>query len=82
VAAPPEDTYGATERALAIDPDDAVVLYGVGCDFAVLGLTDRALTLLEAAVAAGFRKKEWIAHDPDWAGVRNHPRFVALLREL
>ena len=70
------------ERALAIDPDDAVVLYGVGCDFAVLGLTDRALSLLEAAVAAGFRKKEWIEHDPDWAELRDDPRFAALLRDL
>jgi hypothetical protein len=34
------------------------VLYGVGCDLAVLGLTDRTLSLLEAAVAAGFRKEE------------------------
>jgi TolB-like protein/tRNA A-37 threonylcarbamoyl transferase component Bud32 len=70
------------ERALAIDPDDAVVLYGVGCDFAVLGLTDRALTLLEAAVAAGFRKKEWIEHDPDWASVRDDPRFQAIVGGL
>jgi TolB-like protein/TolA-binding protein len=70
------------ERALAIDPDDAVVLYGVGCDLAVLGLTDRALTLLEAAVAAGFRMKGWIEHDPDWSGLRSHPRFQAILRDL
>jgi TolB-like protein len=70
------------ERALAIDPDDAVVLYGVGCDFAVLGLTDRALSLLEAAVAAGFRKREWIEHDPDWASVRDDPRFQAIVGGL
>jgi tetratricopeptide (TPR) repeat protein len=70
------------ERTLAIDPDDAVVLYGVGCVFAMLGLTDRALTLLEAAVAAGFRTKGWIEHDPDWAALRDHPRFQAILRGL
>ncbi len=59
-----------------------MVLYGVGCDCAVLGLTDRALTLLKAAVAVGLRKKEWIEHEPDWAELRDHPRFVAGLREL
>jgi TolB-like protein/Tfp pilus assembly protein PilF/tRNA A-37 threonylcarbamoyl transferase component Bud32 len=70
------------ERALAIDPEDAVVLYGVACDLAVLGLTERALALLEAAVGAGFRKKEWIMNDPDWAGLRSNERFRTIVEGL
>jgi serine/threonine protein kinase/tetratricopeptide (TPR) repeat protein len=70
------------ERTLALDPEDAVVLYGVACVFAVAGERERALELLERAVRAGFRKKEWIEHDPDLDAVRAHPRYRAVIRDL
>jgi TolB-like protein/tRNA A-37 threonylcarbamoyl transferase component Bud32/lipoprotein NlpI len=67
------------ERTLAIDPDDAVVLYGVACVFSQVGDTDRALTLLERAVRTGFRKREWIEHDPDLDPLRGDARYRAIM---
>ena len=29
----------------------------------------------------GWGQKEWMAHDPDLASVRDHPRFQALVKE-
>ena len=67
------------ERARAIDPGDAGVLYNVACLYALEGQTDLALTCLEETVRAGFGSRGWIAHDPDLESLRGHPRFDALL---
>jgi TolB-like protein/Flp pilus assembly protein TadD/tRNA A-37 threonylcarbamoyl transferase component Bud32 len=73
-------TWG--ERTLAIDPDDAVVLYGVACVFSQVGEIDRALALLERAVRVGFRKREWIEHDPDLDPLRADPRYRAIMESF
>jgi serine/threonine protein kinase/Tfp pilus assembly protein PilF len=70
------------DRALALDPDDAGVLYNVACLNAVGGKPDRALDLLEHAVENGFGHKEWIEHDPDLVSLRADPRYQALLNRL
>jgi serine/threonine protein kinase/Tfp pilus assembly protein PilF len=69
------------DRALTIDPHDAVVLYAIACSYSVYGLKDRALDLLAQAVHGGFGDKEWIANDPDLNAIRDDPRFVALMQE-
>jgi Flp pilus assembly protein TadD len=70
------------DRALALDPDDAGVLYNVACLNAVGGKPEQALDLLEHAVQNGFGHKEWIEHDPDLASLRTNPRYQALLNRL
>jgi len=70
------------ERALALDPEDAGVLYNVACQNAVEGRLDRALEILEKAVENGFGHREWIENDPDLASLRALPRFQALLQRL
>ena len=70
------------DRALALDPDDAGVLYNVACLNAVGGKPERALDLLEHAVQNGFGHKEWIEHDPDLASLRTDHRYQALLNRL
>jgi serine/threonine protein kinase/Flp pilus assembly protein TadD len=67
------------ERALAVDPNDAGVLYNVACAFGVQGNADRAIELLERAVENGFGHREWIEHDPDLNALHDRPRFKALL---
>ncbi|NNG17751.1 MAG: protein kinase [Gemmatimonadales bacterium] len=69
------------ERALTIDPNDAVVQYAIACAYSVHGLRDEALDLLEKAVRGGFGDKEWIANDPDLDAIRDDPRFLALMQE-
>jgi len=66
-------------RAIALEPDDAVVLYAAACSYARLDLRDEALAALDAALAAGFRNKEWLRNDPDVDNLRGDPRFQAIM---
>jgi serine/threonine protein kinase/Flp pilus assembly protein TadD len=70
------------DRALALDPEDAGVLYNVACLNAVAGRPGRALELLEHGVQSGFGHKEWIEHDPDLEALHGDPRYQALLKRL
>ena len=69
-------------RALAVDPEETTILYNVACDYALLQDYDQALDCLEKAVRNGFGHKEWIENDPDFAALRNHPRFHALIQRM
>jgi adenylate cyclase len=71
-----------SDRALAMDPEEPAVLYNVACNYAVLKETDKSLDCLENAFRQGFGHREWIENDPDFASVRNHPRFKALMLGL
>jgi adenylate cyclase len=67
-------------RALAIDPDDPATLYNCACAHTKLGDVDRALDLIEEVLRRGSAAyKDWMAHDSDMDGLRNHPRFQRLL---
>ena len=70
------------DKALALDPDDAGVLYNVACLNAVAGRVEPALDQLERAAQNGFGHREWIEHDPDLESLRSHPRYQALLSRL
>ena len=69
-----------SDRALAMDPEESSVLYNVACNYALLNQTEKAVACLEKAFQKGFGHKEWMEHDPDFASVRNHPRFKAMMR--
>ncbi|NIM50630.1 MAG: protein kinase [Gemmatimonadales bacterium] len=75
-----EESLEWTERALAIDSEDPVVVYAVACVYALVGLSDKALDTMEKAIRGGFGNKRWIANDPDFESLRDHPRFRALLK--
>ena len=77
-----EKGLGWGDRALALDPDDAGVLYNVACLNGVAGRAESALDHLERAVQNGFGHREWIEHDPDLESLRSHPRYQALLSRL
>jgi len=70
------------DEALALDPEDAGVLYNLACLNAVAGRTERALELLERAVQNGFGHREWIENDPDFNSLRGQPRYQALVQRL
>jgi serine/threonine protein kinase/Flp pilus assembly protein TadD len=69
-------------QALALDPEDAGVLYNIACLYSVAGRSEQALDLLERAVQNGFGHREWIEHDPDFVTLRDQPRFRALIDRL
>jgi TolB-like protein/Tfp pilus assembly protein PilF len=69
-------------RALTIDPTDSVVLYNVGCFYALDGQVIKALNCLESAVSHGAVSRSWMEHDHDLASLREEPRFQRLLESL
>jgi TolB-like protein/Flp pilus assembly protein TadD len=69
-------------RALAIDAEDAGVLYNVACVHALAGSGEEALDHLDKAIQNGVAHREWLENDSDLDSIRGEPRFQALLRKL
>jgi serine/threonine protein kinase/tetratricopeptide (TPR) repeat protein len=78
----PERATDWARRALEMDPEDPAVLYNVGCVYSLMGKTEESIDCLEKAVTFGMGQKEWFENDSDLSGIRNHPRFQALLKRL
>ena len=70
------------EQAVALAPNDPVILYNAACHCALLGEEERALDGLERAIEAGVAVGEWITHDPDFESLRKHPRFQSVLKRI
>ncbi len=71
-----------TARVLALDPEEPATLYNLACDQAVMGHTEKALELLEHAIARGFAHSDWLRNDPDLTSLRGEPRFELLAASL
>ncbi len=67
------------EHALELEPEEHQVLYNVACVYALLEEKERAIDCLERSVTHGWGQREWMAHDPDLASLRDHPRFQSLV---
>ena len=50
-------------RARAIAPDEAMLLYNLGCIYSLAGEIDEALDCLEKGIAFGLTQKGWYEHD-------------------
>jgi adenylate cyclase len=77
-----EEGRRLSERALAMAPDDFSALYNAACFHSLAGEPERALDLLERALAKGNGFPDWLRHDTDFDPLRAHPRFQALLARL
>lgn len=53
--------------------------YNQACLEAVSGNTDRALKLLRVALEKNESMRNWVKRDPDFAGLRDDPRFKELV---
>ena len=71
-----------SKRALELYPDDTSALVNVACTYARTGHIGEALDLLERVFAQGCGKRDWVENDPDYAMLRNEPRFHRLLGML
>jgi adenylate cyclase len=70
------------ELVLLLDPDNSNAVYNTGCGMAKAGETDLALDLLAQVMGKiGWEGLNWIQRDGDWADLREHPRFLALMDE-
>jgi len=71
-----------SEQAIALAPNDPVVLYNAACNLAQLGEHESALDRLERSIEAGVSVRDWIKHDPDFESLRDHPRFQAIVKRI
>jgi tetratricopeptide (TPR) repeat protein len=69
-------------QALAIDPDEPMVLYNVACIQSLAHRYEDALDSLERAVKNGLTQKGWFEHDSNLDPLRQHPRFKRLIKQL
>jgi predicted Zn-dependent protease len=69
-------------RAVAMRPGDSLLLYNVGCVYALLGNVDEAVAALEQAVRNGLRQKEWFERDSNLEPLRKDQRFGKLMRTM
>jgi serine/threonine protein kinase/Flp pilus assembly protein TadD len=70
-----DDATHEANMAMALRPNDAIVMYNVSCCFCQLGKKDEALSALRKAYDAGFRDSDWTRRDPDLALLRDDPEF-------
>lgn len=70
------------ENALRLQPDDFGTLYNAACTYTHLGENERALDMLDRAVATGVGFLEWIEHDSDLDSLRGLPRYRAIMARL
>lgn len=69
-------------RALRMRPDDPMLLYNLGCIFALAGQPANALDCLERAVDRGLTHRGWYEHDSNLDSLRSTSRFESLLARL
>lgn len=73
-----DEARQAVEEGLAQHPDNARLLYDYACIEAIAGERDRALELLQEAVARDARFAEFARDDADLAPLRDDERFSAI----
>jgi tetratricopeptide (TPR) repeat protein len=71
-----------SRRCLDLYPSDTSALVNVACVHARVGQKDEALNLLDRVLARGCGKRDWIVNDPDYASLRNEPRFQHMLSRV
>ena len=71
-----------SQRALDLNPDDLSALLCSVCLHAQFGNKERALYLMEHAVALGWGCRDWIEHDRHYDSLRDDPRFLRLMSRL
>ena len=69
-------------RAIAVDPEDPMLLYNVACTYGVLGKTDECLNALEQAVSKGWGDRSWLEHDSDMDSIRDTARYKAIVQAM
>jgi serine/threonine-protein kinase len=71
-----------TERLREVALADHDVPYWLATAYALEGMKDEAFEWLEKAVALGNENRPWFEANPEWAALRDDPRFVALMQRI
>ncbi len=80
---------GLHHRALQMDrrlvrllPDRSIPRYNLACTYAVLGMTENAVSTLFRAVELGYSDLRRIVRDPDLKSLRLDPRYLRLVERM
>ena len=73
-----DDALREVSLAMALRPNDAMVMYNVACVFGTLQRKPECLEALQKAWNAGFRDPAWARRDPDLAILHGDPEFERL----
>jgi tetratricopeptide (TPR) repeat protein len=69
------------EMAMALRPDDAMMLYNTACVFCAMNNGKDAMATLKKAWESGYRNATWTRQDPDLAILHGDPEFERLYPE-
>ena len=73
-----EDAKREADIAVALRPDDTMVLYNVACVLCLANKPDDALVALRKSKETGNRSAAWVRQDPDLAILHGRPEFEEL----
>ena len=69
-------------KLVRLDPDNPTAHYNLACSLALKKRKKDAVAALSKAIAKGFHDYVWLSKDPDLNSLREHPEFVAMLKEF
>ncbi len=69
----------ALEDALAVEPDEAIILYNLACYWSLANEPRQALFYLSRAFEKDSDYRDMVADEPDFDPLRNHPEFLAIM---
>ena len=73
-----EDALRETNLAVALRPNEAMILYNAACNYCVLKRKTEAMDAIKKAWDAGYRDADWARRDPDLALLLGDPEFEKL----
>lgn len=73
-----EDAKRETDLAMALRPDDTMILYNIACTLCEMDELSDAMNALKKAWDAGYRNPVWTRQDPDLAKLHGDPEFERL----
>ena len=68
------------DLAVALRPDDTMILYNIACVFCLMGNAKDAMNSLRKACDAGYSATAWAKQDPDLALLHGDPEFESLFQ--
>ena len=73
-----EDASREADMAIALRPDDTMILYNTACVFGLMNKPQEAMAALKKAWEGGNRNAAWTRKDPDLAILHGLPEFEEL----
>ncbi len=73
-----EDAKREADMAMALRPDDAMILYNTACAYCAMDNAKDAMVALKKAWESGYRNSTWTRQDPDLELLHSDPEFDRL----